>query len=133
MMIREFEQGDIPQLERLWAEKGFECRQPDFSRMGGMVLVDEAGVIREAALDRITTEIYFLMDRSAWETPGMKWTQFERLHEAERRSLEQRGFEDVHAWVPRAWRSFARRLKRVFGWVNSNGPDGSWCGLTRDV
>ncbi len=123
---------DIPQVMALWEQKEFACRTPDFEKMAGMVL-EVDGAIREAALDRKTSELYFLMDKSNWETPGMKWTHFERLHEAERRSLEARGFEDVHAWVPPMWRSFARRLGRVCGWVNSSGPNRDWEGLTRDV
>lgn len=133
MFTRDLEESDIPRLKELWKQKGFECRTPDFTKMKGTVLIDDEGIVREAALDRVTTELYFLVDHSKWATPGMKWTQFERLHEAERRSLEARGFEDVHAWIPTMARSFAHKMKKFFGWVNSSGPDNDWLGLTRDV
>lgn len=133
MHTRPIQPSDIPRLEELWEEKGFDCVKPDFARIGGTVLVDNDGTVRMAIADRRTTELYMFLDRGKWATPGMKWTQFERLHEAERVSLQERGYEDAHVWVPRCARSFAHKLRKFFGWVDSNGPDGTWAGLTRDV
>lgn len=132
MTIREFRQSDIPRIEELWEQKGFECAKPDWEKIKGMVLVDDLDVVRETVLDRVTTELYFLVDHGDWAAPGMKWTQCERLHEAELKFLAERGFEDVHAWVPHLWRGFARKLRKFLGWVNSD-PDGTWIGMTRDV
>jgi hypothetical protein len=124
---------DIPRILELFAGKGFECTEPNWERMGGVALVNDEGIIRMVAADRKTVEEYFLIDQSDWATPGMKWHYFERLHEAERRSLLARGYEDVHAFIPPIWRSFARRLGKVFGWVNSLGPEGKWFAITRDL
>lgn len=133
MRTRPIEESDIPRLEELWKQKGFECNKPDFSLLNGEVLVDDSGVVRMAILDRPTTELYMFLDKSEWAAPGMKWSGFERLHEAERKNLAERGVEDSHVWVPRCARSFAHKLRKFFGWVNSSGPDGSWVGLTRQV
>lgn len=133
MITRAIQSSDIPRLKELWEQKGFKCGTPDFSALRGEVLVDDHGIVRMAIADRITAEAYMFIDRGKWESPGMKFMWFGRLHEAERRSLAQRGLTDVHSWVPPCWRSFARKLGKFFGWVNSSGPDGSWTGLTRDL
>ena len=133
MITRPIQHSDIPRLIELWEQKGFKCGTPDFTLLHGEVLVDDGGVIRMAIADRMTAEAYMFIDRSKWESPGMKFLLFGRLHEAARRSLLQRGITDIHSWVPRCARSFARKLGKFFGWVNSSGPDGSWTGLTRDL
>lgn len=133
MHTRPIQPSDIPRLEELWEQKGFECNKPDFAKLGGEVLVDDEGVIWMAIADRVTTELYMFIDNSKWAAPGMKWTLFERLHEAERQSLQARGYEDAHSWIPKRKRSFAHKLRKFFGWVDSSGPNRDWDGLTRLV
>jgi len=132
-MIRDLEQSDIPRLQELFSSQGFECNAPDWSKLKGQALVDADGVIRMVLADRPTVEEYMLIDKGNWATPGMKFELFQELHEAERVSLQQRGIEDCHIFVPPCARSFAHKLKKFLGWVNSLGPNGDWIALTRDV
>lgn len=132
MKIRALEQSDIPRIQELFAQQSFEYVQPDWSKLQGQALVNDQGVICMVLADRLTVEMYMLADKGEWAAPGMKFELFQQLHEAERRNLRQRGIDDVHAWIPKCARSFARRLQKVMGWVHSSGPDG-WLGLTRNT
>lgn|SRR5215472_1743851 len=79
------------------------------------------GRILGAALLRLTTEAYLLLDPRAG-TPRERWQWLLALHEAARRDAWQRGLEDVHAWLPPPIAAkFGRRLARL-GWRR----DDSW-------
>lgn len=120
-------------MREIFSAQKFEYGEPDWSQMMGKVLVDDSGKVQIALLARRTVEMYALVDGGKWAAPGMKATGFERLDEAVRVELKQQGYEDQHCWVPPVCRAFARRLQRFCGWNNSNGPDGDWAGLSRQI
>lgn len=132
MTIREFRQSDIPRVEEIFRQQGFEYSKPDWEKMIGGVLEDETGVVRIALLNRPTVEAYALVDQGKWAAPGMKATQFERLDQMVIADLKRRGYTDEHCWTPPACRAFARRLQKFFGWGKSAGPD-NWLGLVREL
>ena len=126
-------ESDVPRLKEIFSQQLFEYGEPDWSTMWGKALLDDSGKVQIALLSRKTVENYALVSAEKWASPGMKATGFERLDEAVRLDLEKQGYTDQHCWVPPVCKAFWRRLTRRFGWVNSNGPDGDWAGLTREI
>ena len=124
---------DVARLKEIFSQQIFEYGEPDWTALWGKGLLDDFGTVRIALLSRKTVENYALVDSGPWAAPGMKATGFHRLDEAVRLDLKQQGFTDQHCWVPPVCRAFVRRLQKWCGWVNSNGPDGDWAGLTREI
>jgi hypothetical protein len=68
-----------------------------------------------AALLRLTAEAYLLLDPQ-YGTPRQRWQALLALHSAAQHDAQQRGLEDVHAWLPPVIATkFGRRLQRL-GW-----------------
>jgi len=77
------------------------------------------GKILGAALLRLTAEAYLLLDPYAG-TPRERWQWLLALHAAAERDAWQRGFEDVHAWLPPPIaHKFGKRLARL-GWLRDD-------------
>jgi hypothetical protein len=77
------------------------------------------GTIVGAALLRLTTEAYLLLDPQAG-TPRQRWQWLLALHAATERDAWQRGLEDVHAWLPPPIANkFGRHLTRL-GWIRDD-------------
>lgn len=127
MTIRPIASADLPRLRELFARQGFEYEFPDLHALVGALALEDEGVIVQVVLARPTTELYFLGD-STWRNPRWRMEALTRLHEAMRRELHAKGFEDVHAWIPPEKKSFVRRLKRSFGWTESH-----WSSLSRST
>lgn len=127
MKLRVIESKDLPRLKELFAQQGFEYDFPDLRPMVGALAVEDEGVIVEAVMARPTVELYFLGD-AKWRTPQMRMEALKVLHEAMRRELCGKGFEDAHVWIPPQKKSFVRRLMRNFGWT---AP--LWTNLTRST
>ncbi len=73
------------------------------------------GHILGAALLRLTAEAYLLLDPQQG-TPRQRWQALLALHDAAQHDAQQRGLEDVHAWLPpRIAHTFGRRIERL-GW-----------------
>lgn len=119
-MIRAYRPSDEAALRAIHAEQGFDYAFPDLSQFVEiMVAVDENDVPVQAVLARKTVEIYFLADKG-WRTPAWRMRLFTDIHLAMHKRLLELGFTDAHAWIPpQIVKSFGRRLKRVFGWVES--------------
>lgn len=124
---------DVPRLKEIFSQQIFEYGEPDWTQLWGKALVDDGGILRIALLSRKTVENYALVDSGKWAAPGMKATGFARLDEAVRIDLRQQGYKDQHCWIPPMCKAFSRRLQKLFGWNNSNGPKGDWAGLTRNI
>ncbi|HEY1423631.1 MAG TPA: hypothetical protein VGF20_09275 [Candidatus Acidoferrum sp.] len=77
---------------------------------------DQAGErVLGAALLRLTAEAYLLLDPSHG-SPRQRWQALLALHNAALQDAQQRGLEDVHAWLPpRIASTFGRRIERL-GW-----------------
>ena len=73
------------------------------------------GHILGAALLRLTAEAYLLLDPQQG-SPRQRWQALLALHSAAQHDAQQRGLEDVHAWLPpRVAKTFGRRIERL-GW-----------------
>ena len=124
MRVRDFEPRDLAALRRIFEAQQFEYDFPEdpsiFTSI--RVLVDETDTPVMALAARPTVEMFMFMDPT-WRTPGWRSAAFTTLHEDMRQQLIQRGYTDVHAWLPpEIAKSFGRRLMRTFGWVKQLWP-----------
>lgn len=131
MKTRRMMPQDLPRIQELFKAQGFDYDLPDFNEEQFVVkhvLVDEHGVVRQAAIARRTVELYLLVDET-WETPGWRFQGLKMIHESVRKTLERMGFQDVHSWLPpKIAKKFSSRLMRSFGWAKP-----LWEDVTRNV
>lgn len=124
-MIREYNEGDLEALIRLHAESGFDYAFPNLRDplfVSKLVLTEERGQPRMAALARLTCEMYLLIDRNASGAAEIRrrHSDFVELHGAGENDLRRKGLEDAHAWLPPPIaRRFGRRLESM-GWVRDD-------------
>jgi hypothetical protein len=132
MQVREYREADLAALRAIHAAQGFAYPLPDLSDplfVTKLVLsetqADEGREAAEtkppqakiigAALLRLTAEAYLLLDPKAG-TARQRWQWLLQLHAATERDAWQRGFEDVHAWLPPPIaRKFGKRITQL-GW-----------------
>lgn len=123
MTLEPLDAADQDRLERLRQAAGLEVPVPALADplVVAAVGVVCAGRLVQAALARLTTEVYLLTDRSVG-TPQARWQRLLALHAAMEAVLWRRGVADAHAWLPPPLaRSFGRRLSRL-GWVEESWP-----------
>ena len=117
MLVREYQESDLAQLQAIHAAQGFDYKLPDLSNplfVTKLVLAKDDAIVG-AALLRLTAEAYLLLDPRAG-TPRQRWQWLLALHDATERDAWQRGLEDVHAWLPPPIAGkFGKRLARL-GW-----------------
>ena len=137
MLVREYRESDLDALKRIHEAQQFPYAFPDLRDplfLTKIVLTDRGtGIpacapcadgdrserptdkVLGAALLRLTAEAYLLLDPQQG-TPRLRWQSLLALHDAAQRDAQQRGLEDVHAWLPpRIAKSFGRRIERL-GW-----------------
>lgn len=131
MRIREYRESDDVRLKEIYDAQCIPYDWPniaDAQFIVKLVVVDEADIVIAAALARKTVEIYGLFDPS-WETPAWRFEALRMLHERMRHEIGSLGYKDAHAWIPpRLAKSFARKLKHLFGWQADPWP--SYCRRT---
>ena len=119
MNIRRVEERDIPRLKEIHDRQCMPYDFPDLTDqefVTRLVVVDDNDIPVVAGLARKTVEVYGLIDPS-WETPAWRFEALVKLHEAMRHELGRQGYHDAHAWIPpNLVKSFARKLKHLFGW-----------------
>ena len=126
-MIREYNEGDLEALQRMHAQSGFAYTFPNLGDplfVSKLVLSDEHGLPKMAALARLTCEMYLLIDRrgSRAGDARTRYAELVEIHRAGEKDLLRKGLEDAHAWLPPPIaRRFGRRLASL-GWVR----DDSW-------
>jgi hypothetical protein len=125
MLVREYRDGDLPELRRIHAAQDFSYEFPDLENplfVSKVVLAeDDGGSVLGAALLRLTAEAYLLLDPRSG-TPHERWQRVQILQHATEQDAWRRGLEDVHAWLPpRVAKRFGKRIERL-GWVR----DDSW-------
>ena len=117
MLVREYQESDLAQLQAIHAAQGFDYKLPDLSNplfVTKLVLAKDDAIVG-AALLRLTAEAYLLLDPRAG-TPRQRWQWLLALHAAAERDAWQRGLEDVHAWLPPPIAiKFGKRLSHL-GW-----------------
>ncbi len=124
MQVREYQDGDLAELQRMHAAQKFPYEFPDLRNplfFTKLVLAEDAPGqgIAGAALLRLTAEAYLLLD-PAKGSPRERWRSILQLHEATEREAWRRGLQDVHAWLPPAIAGkFGRRLAAL-GWLRDD-------------
>jgi hypothetical protein len=117
MLVREFHESDLAELRRIHSEQQFPYAFPDLrdSLFLTKLVVTADEKVLGAALLRLTAEAYLLLDPQQ-SSPRQRWQSLLALHDAAQRDAQQRGLEDVHAWLPpRIAKTFGRRIERL-GW-----------------
>lgn len=93
---------NLPNLDAMKVKRGFE----------------QDGKIVAAVMCRPTVEIYLVCDPS-WQSPRWRYEVMKVLQDDVERQLWREGFTDAVLWIaPEKEKSFARRLKRCFGWID---------------
>jgi hypothetical protein len=125
MLVREYRDNDLAELQRIHSAQAFPYAFPDLRNplfLTKIVLTDGEGPeekIRGAALLRLTAEAYLLLDPSQG-SPRARWQSLLALHAAAQQNAWQRGLEDVHAWLPPPIaKKFGRRLERL-AWLRDD-------------
>lgn len=118
MEIRPYKQEDLPELQRIHRAQGFAYPFPNLEDpLFHIKLVGEQdGRIVNAAVARLTAEVFFLMDPSEG-TPRDRYHNFVKLHdEGCKAAFYQGGLSDIQCWMPpEIVKPFGRRLARL-GW-----------------
>lgn len=119
-MIRPYRASDEPILRAIHEAQGFDYPFPDLGQFEGvMVSTDEDDLPVQALAARKTVEMFMLGDPN-YRTPRWRMAHFAPLHEEMRKLLLDRGYTDVHAWLPpQIAKQFGSRLRRTFGWIPS--------------
>lgn len=129
MKIRDFLETDESRIKELYEAQKFDYPLPEPKEfLEDLILTDDHNrpMMRIAALNMV--ELYLIVDPD-YETPGMRFEHFKLLHEAMRIRLQKQGVVGAHIFLPPQIKtSFARRLKKKLGWVQSN-----WTCLFRRV
>jgi hypothetical protein len=126
MMIREYQEKDLADLQAIHERQGYKYELPDVTAplfVTKLVLSkkneDGKESVVGAALLRLTAEAYLLLDPHAG-TPLERWQALLALHTAAERDAWKRGLEDVHAWLPPGLaRKFGKRIERL-GWARDD-------------
>jgi len=118
MLVREYRESDLDTLRRIHVAQEFPYAFPDLRDplfLTKMVVTTGDEKILGAALLRLTAEAYLLLDPQQG-SPRQRWQALLALHSAAQFDAQQRGLEDVHAWLPpRVAKTFGRRIERL-GW-----------------
>jgi hypothetical protein len=125
MLVRHYRESDLDALRNIHASQAFPYAFPDLRNplfLTKIVLTDNGSEnsssednILGAAFLRLTAEAYLLLDPKQG-APRQRWQTLLALHDAAQRDAQQRGLEDVHAWLPPPIaKTFGRRIERL-GW-----------------
>ncbi len=131
MRVRAFEKRDVPKVEQIFRDMGFDYEFPDlsdpiFERVS--VLVDDDDSPVQVLAAKKTVEMYLLMDKD-WANPRWRLEGFKRIHEEMRMALLDVGYADANAWLPpEVEKSFGRKLVRLFKWTR-----GRWQSYSRNL
>src|SRR5258708_38908970 len=116
MLVREYRESDLDTLRRIHVAQEFPFAFPDLRDplfLTKMVVTTGDEKILGAALLRLTAEAYLLLDPQQG-SPRQRWQALLALHSAAQHDAQQRGLEDLHAWLPpRIARTFRRHIERL--------------------
>lgn len=121
MQIRELRREDIPILEEMFRQSGFDYAFPDLTGPefeAIRVVVDEHDRPLMAVAAKRTIELYLFSGR--FEHPASGLYGIRLLHESMKSALRQKGYGDANAFLPPSLaKSFGSRLMRTFGWLKA--------------
>lgn len=124
MIVRDYQEKDMPLLLKWHEASGFQYQFPDFKQQNFIAnkVIVEGELPVAAAAARITVEIYGFCDKD-WGTPGTRLEALMLLQDAIAKELREQKIEDAHAWLPpEVSKSFGRRLMRKLGWKPLTWP-----------
>jgi len=116
-MVRDYTERDLEQLKDIHRRQGIDYPFPDLTcpLFDTKLVGVQNGIVTQGLLLRITCEAYLLLDPDKG-TPMERWGLFKSLHRAAAKRAWERGFDDVHAYLPPdIEKHFAKRLLRL-GW-----------------
>lgn len=120
--MRPYKDGDLPHLQRVYSESGFDFPFPDLSSplVGHLqVCVDDEDVPLMAACVKMVPEVILLCPRGAMH-PVVKMQGIGLIHNAMRKSLEADGHDEAFCFVPpEIEKSYGNHLQRKFGWART--------------
>jgi hypothetical protein len=123
MLIRAYTDADLDALRRMHAASRMPYAFPDLANPLFLtrIVIERDAQIVAAALLRLTSEAYVLLDPAAG-TPRERWRALIIAHEAARGEANRRGLDDAHCWLPpQVAPAFGRRLERL-GWQREQWP-----------
>ena len=127
MRTRDLEERDIPVLERLHQDSGFDYPFPQFFVNGKLnsdfthvqVLEDDDGTIINVMPGKKLIEMYFFLNPH-WRNPRWRLEALRFAHEEMRKWLVLNGWPEVQCWPPpQVEKSFGKRLSTIFHWTKS--------------
>lgn len=125
MIVRKLHPADIPKLQKLYEESGFEYEFPRLENLESVLVVADQETnepFMAAAAERLI-QLYLFAPEGGH--PAAKLHAIRLLHEAMRNELKSLGYNSVEAFLPPSIAArFGRRLERTFGWVRN--PWASW-------
>ena len=82
-VIREYKPEDLERLKQIHARQGFDYAFPDLADRNFLtrLVIEEDGRVEMAALARLTTELFLLVDPQAG-TAAERWERLQRLQGA---------------------------------------------------
>lgn len=121
MTARTLRHDDIPVLRFIHAADGFAYDFPDLTGPkieGALAIVDEKDNVMVAIAAERILQAYLWCDPSV--LPAAKLRAIRMLHEELAPVLRSKGYNSLECFVPpQVEKSFGRRLKRSFGWVEN--------------
>jgi hypothetical protein len=120
MIVRPLEPSDIPILEQMQRDQGFDYAMPDLtgSHMEAVAVVEDeqtGEVLCAVAAERILQLYFFAGD---FGPPHARAHAIRLLHESMIPALKQKGYNEVNSFLPpRIAERFGRWLERRFRWT----------------
>lgn len=131
-MTRNYESWDQSTIREWHQRSGFDYVLPHFQTenfAAKKVVVDGVNPVA-AATARVIVEIYGFTDPN-WGTPGMRLAALRMLHEEIAKEMRAQNIKTAISWLPpQIGKSFARRLKKAFGWLIL---EDNWQCVTKDI
>lgn len=118
MIVRHYTDSDFAEVKALHQRQGLEYELPDLAAPSMLVraVIEQDGLVTDAAFLRKTSEAYWIFDPS--ETKRERLGKLLILSKEMSAMAKRVGLEDVHAWIPPAIidKSFDLTMLHL-GWV----------------
>ena len=124
MIVREFQESDLAEIEHLHRQSGFNYALPDLSgpEFFSRRVIQGGNSIAMAGFLRLTAEAMLIGDPD-WRTPAWRMEALRQLHTVCYADARENGVSEVNAFVPpKISCRFGRRLLRL-GWKAYQGPE----------
>lgn len=115
MIIRDFQEEDIPEIRKAYEAAGYEFDFPEKSPLMEemQVVVDVSGKVILAGYAKRTVELITIY---ADARPEIKLQAITLLHGTMREKIARKGYRDGFAVVAPKFKAYVRHMARKFGW-----------------